>query len=223
MKSRFVRIACRTATEVVVGLVAIAAAVQLWILSEPWLAAAVVGVGGVTSAAGLWFLWRQGELQLAWRCPRLDGLGVRPGTADAPWEALKAAEGAVLALDEASARFPDFFPEGRRDLLKAVYRTLEAHRRQRRMAAEATRLPDSALRRGLEVRAQQAREELASLVTSFGEIRSRLVETASAPRCEEGGPLLGSLRQRSQALAEAVHEVDSGGAGFAALPVGERA
>lgn len=223
MKSRFFRIARRALTEGLVGVAAIAAAAQLWLLHEPGLAAAVAGVGGVTSAAGLWFLWRQGELHLAWRCPRLDRLGVRPGAVDAPWEALRAADGALDALDEASARFPDFFPEGRRDLIKAVYRTLETHRRHRRTMDEALRLPDGLPRRGLELRAQQAGEELSTLILSFGEIRSRLVETASTPRCEEGEALLGSLRRRSQALSEAVYELDSGGPSLRALPVGERA
>ena len=151
---------------------------------------------------GLWFLWRQGELQLAWRCPRLDRLGVRLGAMDAPWEALRAADGAMDALDEASTRFPDFFPEGRRDLLKAVYRTLETHRRHRRTMAEALQLPDGLPRRGLERRAQQAGEELSSLTMSFGEIRSRLVETASTPRCEEGEALLGSLQGEGMLVYE---------------------
>jgi hypothetical protein len=219
---RLRRLARRAGTEITVALFALAAAFQLVALREPILALGTLATGALTSVAALSFLLRRGELQLAWRCPRLDRLGVSIASSDAPWSALLQAEGAVAALDEASARFPAFFPDGRRDLLRGAHRAVDVHRARSRALAEACRLPEGFPRRSLQLRAERAGDELRSLERSLGEIRSRLVETASAPRCVEGEAALASLAERTAALAEAVTEI-SGGDILRPLPVGERA
>jgi len=222
---RFRRLARRTGTEILVALFAIAAALQLVGLREPVLALGTLAAGALTSVAAVAFLLRRGELQLAWRCPHLDQLGVAVGSADAPWSALLQADGAMAALEEAAVRFPAFFPDGRRDLLRGAHRAVDVHRARARALSEACRLPEGLPRRSLQVRAEKANEELKLLEYSLGEIRSRLVETASAPRCEEGEVALSTLAERTAALAEAVVEINArdGSDILRPLPVGERA
>ncbi|HZN91941.1 MAG TPA: hypothetical protein VFB81_04530 [Myxococcales bacterium] len=219
---RLRRLARRAGTEIVVALFALAAAFQLVALREPVLALGTLAAGALTSVAAITFLLRRGELQLAWRCPHLDRLGVSIESADAPWSALLQADGAVAALDEASSRFPAFFPDGRRDLLRGAHRAVDVHRARARALSEACRLPDGFPRRGLLLRAAKAGEELQDLERSLGEIRSRLVESATAPRCLEGEAALTSLAERTAALAEAVTEIGSADI-LRPLPVGERA
>src|SRR6185295_8750048 len=221
---RLRRLARRAGTEITVALFALAAAFQLVALHEPVLALGTLAVGTLTSVAALSFLLRRGELQLAWRCPHLDRSGVAIDSKDAPWSALVQADGAMAALEEAATRFPAFFPDGRKDLLRGAHRAVDVHRARSRAMTEAYRLPEGLPRRSLQRRAEKAGEELEQLERSLGEIRSRLVETASAPRCEEGEVALTSLAERTAALAEAVVEIHGGERDILRpLPVGERA
>lgn len=219
---RLRRLARRAGTEITVALFAAGAAFQLIWLKEPVLALATLAAGALTSVAAVAFLLRRGELQLAWRCPHLDRSGVSLASADAPWKALLEADGALAALEEASRRFPAFFPEGRRDLLRGAHRAVDVHRARARAVAEARRLPDGFSRRSLQLRATQAADELKSLERSLGEIRARLVETASAPQCPDGEVALSALADRTAALADAVIEINAGDI-LRPLPVGERA
>jgi len=219
---RIRRLARRAGTEITVALFALGAALQLVALHEPILALGTLAVGALTSVAAISFLIRRGELQLAWRCPHLDRMGVALASADAPWGALLQADGALAALDEASHRFPAFFPDGGRDLLRGAHRAVDVHRARARALAEAIRLPDGLPRRSLQLRATRAADELRKLEHSLGEIRSRLVETASAPRCPEGEVALTALAERTAALAEAVSEISAGDV-IRPFAVGERA
>jgi hypothetical protein len=222
---RLQRLARRAGTEIMVALFALAAALQLVGLREPVLAAGTLAAGALTSVAAIAFLLRRGELQLAWRCPHLDRMGVVIDSADAPWSALLQADGAMAALEEAAVRFPAFFPDGRRDLLRGAHRAVDVHRARARALSEACRLPEGFPRRSLQLRAEKAGEELKVLEHSLGEIRSRLVETASAPRCPEGEVALSALAERTAALAEAVVEINAREAAdiLRPLPLGERA
>ncbi|HEY8210667.1 MAG TPA: hypothetical protein VIG99_24455 [Myxococcaceae bacterium] len=221
---RLRRLARRAGTEITVALFALAAAYQLVAFHEPVLALGTLAIGSLTSVAAISFLLRRGELHLAWRCPHLDRSGIAIDSADAPWGALVQADGALAALDEAVTRFPAFFPDGRRDLLRGAHRAVDVYRARVRALSEACRLPEGLPRRGLQARAEKAGAELEQLERSLGEIRSRLVETASAPRCEEGEVALTALADRTAALAEAVVEVHGGERDILRpLPVGERA
>lgn len=222
---RLRRLARRAGTEIMVALFALAAALQLVGLREPVLALGTLAAGALTSVAAVAFLLRRGELQLAWRCPHLDRLGVAIDSADAPWAALLQADGALAALEEAAARFPAFFPDGRRDLLRGAHRAVDVHRAWARALSEACRMPEGLARRNLQLRAEKANAELKLLEHSLGEIRSRLVETASAPRCEEGEVALLALAERTAALAEAVVEINARDTAdiLRPLPLGERA
>ena len=219
------RLARRAGTEIVVALFALAAALQLAGLREPVLALGTLAAGALTSVAAVAFLLRRGELQLAWRCPHLDRLGVAIDSPDAPWNALLQADGALAALEEAAVRFPAFFPDGRRDLLRGAHRAVDVHRARARALSEACRMPEGFPRRSLQLRAEKANEELKLLEHSLGEIRSRLVETATAPRCAEGEAALCALAERTAALAEAVVEINARDTAdiLRPLPVGERA
>jgi hypothetical protein len=222
----FQRLARRASTEIAVALSSVAAAIQLFILREPVLALGVLATGALTCAIAIAVLVQRGELQLAWRCPRLDRLGVELPSPDAPWSALLAVDSALAALDEASRRYPAFFPDGRRDLLRGVGRALDLHRLQTRSLAEASRLPEGLPRRSLQLRATRAGEELHQLERSLGEIRSRLVEASTAPHCEEGEMALSTLAERTTALADAVTEINARDGVrdvIRAFPLGERA
>jgi hypothetical protein len=216
------RLTRRAGTEIAVALSSTAAAIQLFLLHEPVLALGVLATGVLTCAAAVAVLVQRGELKLAWRCPRLDRLGVELPSADAPWPALLAADGALAALDEASRRYPMFFPEGRRDLLRGAHRAVDLHRALTRSTAESNRLPDGLPRRSLQLRATRAGDELRALERSLGEIRSRLVEATTAPRCAEGEVALSRLAERTTALADAVTEISAGDV-IPAFPLGERA
>lgn len=218
----FQRLARRSGTEIAVALSSVAAAIQLFLFREPVLALGVLATGALTCAVAVAMLLQRGELQLAWRCPRLDRLGVELPASDAPWPALLAADSALSALDEASRRYPAFFPDGRRDLLRGATRAIEIHRLRTRSLAEASRLPDGLMRQGLELRAGRAGDELRQLERSLREIRSRLVEASAAPRCPEGEVALATLAERTTALADAVTEISAGDI-LRAIPLGERA
>lgn len=142
--------------------------------------AACLALGLFGAGVGLAVRARAGELKLAWSCPRLDAMGLRPGSANAPWAVLAAAEGALEALGPAERRYRSFFPGARRDLLHAARRAVQAH-------------------------GANAPDELARLTRLLCDIRRRLVEATFVTGPDESPVLaLEALEERCGALAEAV-------------------
>ncbi len=187
----------RALAELALLVLGMGAAVALEVRAGPSFAsAACLSLGLAGAAAGLAVRLRAGELQMAWRCPRLDRLGLRPGSADAPWAVLEAAELALDALGPAQQRFPAFFPGARQELMRAACRAVAAHRRVACARGEP----------GLEGRAA---DELARLAKLLKDIRGRLLDASSLVAVEDDPyPQLQALEERCGALAEAV--VDEG-------------
>lgn len=200
MTHRTLRLARRTLIECTVLAFGLGSAVALELHRGPSLAsAACVSLGLLGAAVGLFIRARLGELKMAWRCPHLDSLGLRVGSADAPWGVLESAEAALEALEPAQRRYPDFFPNARRELITAACRAVAAHRR----VVCARNAP------GLEGRAA---EELAKLTQLLRDIRLRLLEATLTPQTDDS-PLgaLEALEERCGALATAVAETETQG------------
>lgn len=143
---------------------------------------AAVG-GALAAAVGGWGLWRSGALQLAWRTPRIEALGVRASGGRAlPWETLRLAEAVLARFEQDGVRaYRSFFPELRGQLRAVTQAAVDA--------------PESA----------------AVLQERLGALLARL--DSCAVRRERADPLsrLAELEQRAGALSEAVGEVRPGG------------
>jgi hypothetical protein len=157
-----------------------------------WLAAAV----------GVAVLLRKGELHLALLCPRLDALGLRAGTRQAPWETLAAADDALLVLARDVGHFREFFPEARRDLVNAAARAVEAQRSLARTEAALACAPPGEARALLVAQRERASHEIGQLTGSLRELRARLIaSTQPLPATADPAPALRVLEERSQLLA----------------------
>lgn len=156
--------------------------------------------------AGLCARWALGELTMAWCCPRLDALGLRPDSREAPWAALQTAEEVLRLFRPAARRFPAYFPEGQAEVAKAARGALAAHRRKVEALAQAHRL------QGFEApwleKAEAAQAELWRLERSLQAIRAHLVEVLSPPS-PELPVALDVLEGRSEALAAALQEASA--------------
>ncbi|MHB8874408.1 MAG: hypothetical protein ACYC8T_12035, partial [Myxococcaceae bacterium] len=163
MSHRFVRLSRHLLLEAALLGFGVGFAASLELHRGPSLASAACVVLALLGAgAGVLVRHRSGELLMAWRCPRLDGLGLRTGSSDAPWAVLEAAERALEALVPAQRRFPGFFPNARGELIQAACRAVTAHRRVACARGEP----------GLEGRAAA---ELCRLATLLRDIRRRLI------------------------------------------------
>ncbi len=161
-------------------------------------------------AAGVAVLHRRGELRLAWDCPRLDRLQLRVESNDLPWAALRSADSVLEALDAGGARRAGFYVGAKSELLKAASRVVDAHRLSARARAALIGAPEGEGRRRLEHQAQRADAELLSLTTLLRELRARML-AASAPVASVEDPTasLEALARRTDALSQAVEELDT--------------
>ena len=154
------------------------------------------------AGAGAIALFCSGEVRLAVRCPRLDRLGLRVATRDAPWEALAAADAALRTLDRDIGHFRDFFPSARRDLINAAARALEAQRVLLRTDAALAEAPPGEGRILLEAQRTKSWHEIAGLTLSLRELRARLIaSTQPLPAAIDPAPGLRALEDRTSALS----------------------
>jgi hypothetical protein len=201
----------RTATEGV--LLGSAGALALFLLGEdePTWAALAGGLGVAAALAGLAFAWQRGELRLAWRCPRLDRLGVKPLTRAAPWSVLCAAEAALVSLGGDVRRFEDFFETARLDIAKAARRAVQLQSLKLRADRALLHAPEGEARQALVQQTRLASEEQRSLEALLAELRARFVaSTAPLPTVADPLPALKALEQRSGALGAALDELRGG-------------
>ncbi len=169
----------------------------------PLLGACAVALAG--SAAGAGVLWRTGELQLAWHCPRLDRLQLRVESADLPWQALRSADAVLEALQGAGEGRAAFLTGARLELLKAASRVIAAHRLARRARAALKGAPEGQGRRRLLLQAQRAEAELLGLTEVLKDLRARMLAAAlPASQAEDSSSSLEALAGRVDALAQAV-------------------
>jgi hypothetical protein len=156
----------------------------------------------LAAAAGVVVLWRCGELQLAFCCPRLDRLGLRVAGRDAPWEALAAADAALQTLERDLGHFRDFFPDARRHLIGAAARALEAQRVLLRAEAGLSHAPRGEGRMQLEAQRARSMQEIAGLTRSLRELRARLI-ASTQPLGQGSDPALElrALEERTSALS----------------------
>lgn len=159
---------------------------------------------------GLFTLLRTGELELAWWCPRLSALGLRPETSDLPWATLRAAELALTTFDREGRQFREFFPEARLELLRSACRVLDAHRLKVRAERALVDAPEGDARGRLQAQRQRADDELMRLTASLRSLRARLIaSTAPVSSVEDPVPALERIDEQSRALEQAM-QVTSG-------------
>jgi hypothetical protein len=205
---RWLRLLRRTVTEALALAGGAGLALFLYSEDEPTWAALAAILAVVAVATGTAFLWRRGELGLAWRCPRLDGLGVKPRSRDLPWPVLEAAEDALSSLEGDVKRFESFFETARVDIARAARRALELQSLQTRARRALARAPEGEARRLLEEQAQRAGAELADLRGLLAELQARFIaSTAPLHTVDDPTPALRALEQRSGALGEALDEI----------------
>jgi hypothetical protein len=211
MKS-LVRVLFRLKTEVALAALGAAVGVHLAVFQAPAYAVLAALVAGLAAGAGMAVLTRSGELALAWNCPRLDALGLRSDSRDAPWAILRAAETTLAALDHEGGAYREFFPEARGNLLKSAYRVLDANGLRLRAERALREAPPGVARQHLERQRLRADQELLELTRMLHELRARLVAaTAPMPRVDDAAPGLRALEQQTGALAEAIDHVRVGG------------
>jgi hypothetical protein len=165
------------------------------------LVALALGVAG--STAGLLLLWRSAELAMAWRCPRLHGLGLVPTGRDAPWEALTASEAAMATLEGAGS-YQEFFPEARRHLVQSAVRAQAARQLELR-AREALRdAPEGDARGRLIAQQALAKRELADLTAALRDLKARLIASTAPLPSGVAPAVLRELGAQSEVLAESI-------------------
>ncbi|MFL5458593.1 MAG: hypothetical protein ACJ78X_19520 [Myxococcales bacterium] len=167
-----------------------------------WAGGAALILLWVAAATGIVVLWCRGELRLATRCPRLDRLGLRVASHDAPWEALIAADAALRTLERDIGHFREFFPDARRNLINAAARALEAQRVLLRTEAALEHAPAGEGRILLEAQRTTAMQEIAGLTRSLRELRARLI-ASTQPLSGTTDPAfeLRALEERTFALS----------------------
>jgi len=172
------------------------------VLAGAWAGGAALVLLWAAAGAGAVVLWRCGELRLAFRCPRLDRLGLRVGGREAPWEALAAADAALRTLERDLGHFRDFFPDARRDLIGAAARALEAQRVLVRTEAGLAHAPPGDARMVLEAQRTRSMQEIAGLTRSLREMRARLIaSTQPVPAATDPAGELRALEERTSALS----------------------
>ena len=197
-----VRVLLRLASEIcllalTLGLTALLLAAHAWLH-----AIAVLTLGLGVAAAALRTMHERGALALAWHCPRLDRR-IRVDTRELPWPVLVRAERLLTLLAGEARRYATFLPDADAQVLAAVERGLELHRRLRPLLA------DPLTREGHATAALSA--ELGSLAEALDEIVSQLTLAATPAVAPIAPPeLLGGLHARTHALAQAVAETDGG-------------
>jgi hypothetical protein len=172
------------------------------VVAGAWAGGAALILLCVAAATGVVVLWCRGELRLATRCPRLDRLGLRVASRDAPWEALIAADAALRTLERDIGHFREFFPDARRDLINAAARALEAQRVLLRAEAGLEHAPAGEGRILLEAQRTTAMQEIAGLSRSLRELRARLI-ASTQPLSGTTDPAfeLRALEERTFALS----------------------
>jgi hypothetical protein len=191
------------------SLLALAAAASAHLFSlELWgtaLMAFAVGLAGC--AAGASVALRSGDLMMAWRCPRLDALALRADSADAPWEALAAADEALGALESAGG-YREFFPEARRHLVQSAFRSLAAYRLAERALDALREAPEGEARERLAAQEAAARREVASLTAALKDLKARFVAATAPVLGGEAGPALRELGAQTDLLAVAIDDLN---------------
>lgn len=206
MKPRLLRVVRLFAFEGALLLLALLCGARLSSLGLWGPALLVLSLGLAGCGAGAFVALHSGDVRMAVRCPRLDALGLRPGSADAPWEALEAADGALAALESAGA-YREFFPEARRHLVQSAFRALAAYRFAERALDALREAPEGEARQRLAAQEAAARREAASLTAALMDLKARFV-AATAPLLEGApGPALRELGIQTDLLATAIDEL----------------
>jgi hypothetical protein len=159
MKS-LVRVLFRLKTEVALSMLGAVVGVHLAMMRSPEFAVLAAVLAGLATGAGIAVLTRSDELTLAWNCPRLDALGLRSDSRDAPWAILRAAEATLAALEHEGGAYREFFPDARANLLKSAYRVLDANGLRLRAERALRDAPPGVARQHLERQCLRADQEL---------------------------------------------------------------
>jgi hypothetical protein len=145
---------------------------------------------------------------VAWRCPRLDRLGLRPASRDAPWPVLDAAEAAIATLEQDAAAFGVFFHGAQRDILASTRRTLDLHRFRKKTEHALADAPAGEARTQLETQCARATAELEQVHTLLRELKTRFIASTTAlPAGEDPTHRLRALEERTGALGQALEEL----------------
>jgi hypothetical protein len=207
---RWLRLLRRTVIEALALAGGAGLAFFLYSEDEPTWAGLAAGLAVIAALAGTRFLWRRGELAIAWRCPRLDALGVKPRSRDVPWPVLRSAEDALAALEGDVKRFESFFETARVDISRTARRALELQALRTRAQRALAHAPEGEARRLLDEQADRAEAELAELRGLLAELQARFIaSTAPLHAVDDPTPALRALEQRSGALGDALEEIRS--------------
>jgi hypothetical protein len=175
---------------------------------EPVWALALGGGFALAVGVGLWLHARSGDLRLAWRFPRLDRLGLRAASQDAPWHVLHAAEAAIATLEQDAAAFGAFFHGAQRDILASTRRTLDLHRFRRKTEHALVDAPAGEAKMQLEAQCARATAELEQVHTLLRELKTRFIASTTAlPVGEDPTQRLRALEERTGALGQALEEL----------------
>jgi hypothetical protein len=184
--------------------------VQLAAHHHLWLACGAALLTLFSVALGTLARWRRGEIELAWHCPRLDATEIRPGSRELPWEALRAADAVLGALESDAGELRSFFPGARAELIKSACRLIDAHRNLHRAQAALAFVPEGEARQQLNRQVASANAEKLRLLAALRELRARLVAaTRAVPSVDDPLPSIEALTARSSALSGALDELDS--------------
>ncbi len=176
---------------------------------EPTLASVTGVLTALAVLSGFVFTWRTGDLALAWRCPRLDRLGVRLKSRAAPWDVLGHAEAALQTLASEATPLDRFAPSARLDIARSARRAVEVHVVKSRAEGALRHAPEGAARQALLGQSAVATQELSSLNRLLAELRARFVaSTAPLSSEDDAAPALLALNDTSVALGDAREEED---------------
>jgi hypothetical protein len=184
-------------------------AVTTLIRDDEPLWAAGVGAGFVLACGlGVLLQGRSGDWALAWRCPHLDRLGLKVSGRDAPWDVLRAAEGAIATLEQEAASFRAFFDGAHRDILESAHRAVALHHFRRRTEHALMDAPVGEARAKLEIQCANAGRELEQVHLLLRELKTRFIASSvSMPAGPDPAALLHALEERTGALGEALDEL----------------